>query len=187
MYLIFHVCFIDEFVVRTVYLGLGSNVEGPLGNRDAQVGAAIELLPKHGVLVSRVSRRYESKPIGPQNQPSFLNLVLEAKTELEPYELLSTLKTIELDLGRRQTYRWGPRSIDIDILWDQEHRVETEKLHIPHKEIRSRLFVLLPWSELAPDLCVYEDATTVDTMLQNLQDVTTQKGQKIEELIWLAA
>jgi 2-amino-4-hydroxy-6-hydroxymethyldihydropteridine diphosphokinase len=131
-----------------VHLSLGSN----LGDRAANLRAALDALDRlDGVAVWAVSHAYETEPVGKTDQPEFLNVAAEIETDLEPLELLNAVKGIEADLGRVPAERWGPRTIDIDIvLWGP--RIEaTERLALPHPEFRKRAFVLTPLAELAPD------------------------------------
>ena len=94
---------------------------------------------------------YETEPYGVPEQPGFLNMAAEIETGLQPPELLEAIKAIEDRLGRRQTQRWGPREIDIDIvLWD-DMILDTETLTVPHPDFRRRAFVLIPLAEIAPE------------------------------------
>ncbi len=135
---------------RTGYLGLGSNV----GDRAEHLRAAIELLPQHGVSVDAVSSAYETEPVGEiLDQPDFLNAAARMATELEPEELLDVCKAIEAERGRMFAGpRHGPRPLDLDVLLlgDLEH--SSERLTIPHPQVSSRRFVLVPLLELDPEL-----------------------------------
>ena len=135
------------------YLGLGSNV----GDRRANLQAATDRLVEHGVTVLASSSTYDTDPVGEiVDQPSFLNACLRIDTDLEPEELLDACKAVERELGRPQPgegyVRHGPRPIDVDLLLlgDLEHR--SERLSLPHEQVASRRFVLVPLLELAPDL-----------------------------------
>ena len=130
-----------------VYLGLGANV----GDRRLNLRAALRRLPPLA-RVEAVSSLYETAPVGPQDQPSFLNAVCRAKTELSPKALLRYLQEIERGLGRRPGPRWGPRPIDIDVLLYGDAVVEEAELRVPHPELANRAFVLVPLAELAGDL-----------------------------------
>ena len=121
-----------------VWLALGSN----LGDRAAYLQAACEALPEAGVRLLRASRVAETEPIGVEDQPRFLNQVLEAETSLEPRPLLDTIKAVERQLGRTPGERWGPREIDIDILRYDGLTVDEPGLHIPHPELQNRPFLL---------------------------------------------
>jgi 2-amino-4-hydroxy-6-hydroxymethyldihydropteridine diphosphokinase len=99
----------------------------------------------------QASHVYETSPVGVENQPAFLNQAVEIETDLEPLELLVTVKSIERELGRTETTRWGPRVIDIDIILWGGRTVKTPNLTIPHKQFRRRAFVLKPLQEIAPN------------------------------------
>ena len=134
--------------MRGVYLSLGSNV----GDRGENLRLAVERLVPAGVRVLRVSPVYETEPVDYANQRWFLNLVVEAETELFPMQLLARTGSIERDLGRVRTVEKGPRTIDIDILFYGRSVVKTERLEIPHPRVAERRFVLAPLADLAPDL-----------------------------------
>jgi 2-amino-4-hydroxy-6-hydroxymethyldihydropteridine diphosphokinase len=131
----------------TVYLALGTN----LGDRPANLRAAIAALPP-AVTVLAESPVYETPPWGLTDQPAFLNMVVKARTRLEPARLLATLKRIEQELGRTPTVRWGPRVIDMDILFYDDLVLETPEATIPHPRLHERAFVLVPLADIAPDL-----------------------------------
>jgi len=132
---------------HTVYLSLGSN----LGDRLANLQAAISSLSPQ-VQPQVHSSIYETEPWGYSDQPAFLNLVLKATTDLDPYDLLTFLKNLEVSLGRQETFRFGPRLIDLDILFFDELVLDSPVLTIPHPHIAERAFVLVPLVEIAPDL-----------------------------------
>ena len=129
-----------------VWLALGSN----LGDRAGYLQAACEALPEAGITLLRASRIAETEPIGVEDQPRFLNQVLEVETSLEPRPMLDTVKTIERRLGRTPGKRWGPREIDIDILRYDDRSVDEPGLHIPHAELQNRPFLLELLGELEP-------------------------------------
>lgn len=133
--------------LHEIYLAFGAN----LGDRAATLRAARARLSP-GVDVVRCSRVYETPPWGDQNQPAFLNAVCHGCTTLSPLELLAYLKTIERELGRVQTRRWGPRVIDLDILFFDDLVLNTSDLTIPHPLLHRRAFVLQPLHEIAPSL-----------------------------------
>ena len=133
--------------MHTVYLGLGTN----LGDRRMNLQTAIRALPP-AVLVRAESKIYETPAWGYEDQPRFLNMAIEAQTELAPKDLLAHIKEIERRLGRKATFRWGPRVIDIDILFFDELVLESPQLIIPHARLQERAFVLVPLRDLAPDL-----------------------------------
>jgi len=132
---------------HTVYLALGSNMDDRLAN----LKQAIASLPPQ-MTVKKKSHVYETPPWGYEDQPKFLNQVLMAQTYLEPELLLRHLKRLEIALGRKATFRNGPRLIDIDILFYDDLVLETPDLIIPHPRLHERGFVLLPLMDIAPDL-----------------------------------
>ena len=133
----------------TAYLGLGAN----LGDRLANMREAVRLLEAHGSCrVTARSPVYETKPIGIEDQPDFLNAVIAIETSLGPEALLDLCKSIENRLGRVRTNKWGPRVIDLDILLCGEAVVQQEGLTIPHPEAVNRAFVLVPLADIAPEI-----------------------------------
>ncbi len=132
---------------HTVYLALGSN----LGDREQNLKEAIASLSPQMVVKAK-SHIYETLPWGYEDQPKFLNQVLEAQTYLEPEPLLKHLKRLEIALGRKASFRNGPRLIDIDILFYDDLVLDTPLLTIPHPRLHERGFVLLPMMDIAPDL-----------------------------------
>lgn len=131
----------------TVYLALGTN----LGQREANLRAAREALAFQ-VGLTAASRLYQTEPWGYTDQPAFLNQVLAAETSLPPLDLLDLLKQIETDLGRKATFRYGPRLIDLDLLLYDDLVLDTPRLTLPHPRMAERAFVLAPLAEIAPDL-----------------------------------
>ncbi|MGO9258293.1 MAG: 2-amino-4-hydroxy-6-hydroxymethyldihydropteridine diphosphokinase [Bryobacteraceae bacterium] len=138
--------------MKTIYLSLGSNV----GDRQANLRAALERLAAPDLRVVRVSPVYETEPVdappGIPEQRWFLNLAAEAETDLFPMQLLARTQKIERALGRVRTVRNGPRSIDIDILLYAKAVVRSARLEIPHPRMHERRFVLAPLADLAPEL-----------------------------------
>jgi len=129
-----------------VYIGIGSN----LGNREENCKRAISLLIERGIKLIRSSSMIETEPWGIKEQPRFINMAIEIETEQKPKELLSTLKEIESEMGREGNTRWGPRIIDLDILFYDDLIIKTPELEIPHKGTYDRIHVLEPLSEIAP-------------------------------------
>ncbi|HKI55195.1 MAG TPA: 2-amino-4-hydroxy-6-hydroxymethyldihydropteridine diphosphokinase [Anaerolineales bacterium] len=129
-----------------VYLSLGTN----LGNRAANLKEAISSLPPQMNVKAR-SKVYETPPWGYTDQDNFLNQVVKAATYLEPEKLLKHIKRLEVAMGRKASFRYGPRLIDIDILFYDDVVLETSSLTIPHPDLHERGFVLLPMMDIAPD------------------------------------
>lgn len=138
--------------MKTVYLGLGSNLQDP----PSQLRLAVKAILEHPAIVfQQCSSLYESLPLGPSDQPSFFNIVLKIDTALTPMELLAWTAAIEIAQGRvRHAERWGPRCIDIDILLYGNDVICTERLVIPHPGLKVREFVVIPLLEIAPGLCL---------------------------------
>jgi 2-amino-4-hydroxy-6-hydroxymethyldihydropteridine diphosphokinase len=138
--------------MRLGYLGLGSNV----GNRRANLQAAVEELWIRGVPVLASSSVYETEPVGEVlDQREFLNACVRIETELDPESLLDTCKAVERALGRQPGgVRHGPRPIDVDVLLLEGVEYESDRLRLPHRECTTRRFVLVPLLELEPDLVV---------------------------------
>jgi 2-amino-4-hydroxy-6-hydroxymethyldihydropteridine diphosphokinase len=134
-------------MAETAYLGLGSN----LGDRLVNLREAVRLLAERpGIAVLRCSRVYETEAVGPP-QPAYLNAVVEVLTELEPRDLLGACLGVEEQMGRVRTERWGPRTIDLDVLTFGQRVVDEDGLSIPHPRMHERGFVLVPLRELDPD------------------------------------
>ena len=135
--------------MAVVYLGLGSNI----GDREDYLARACGLLHQHpAVTVQAVSSLYETAPVGFTAQDAFLNIVARVNTILRPESLLAVTQAVESRLGREPAVRWGPRVIDIDILLYDALQVHRPFLDIPHNALSERLFVLVPLSELEPEL-----------------------------------
>jgi len=148
-----------------VFLGLGSTI----GDRLGQLNAALRALAQH-VDVLETSSVYETEPVGHAGQPPFLNLVCHAVTGLAPLELLDLTQRIETELDRLPTFKNGPRTVDIDILFYGSRSVHTTQLDIPHPRIPERSFVLIPLAEIAPDLVHPELRKTVATLANETRD-----------------
>ncbi len=129
--------------MTVVVLALGSN----LGDRAANLCSAADRLEAAGIVVTKRSSIWETPPV-PADQPEFLNAAVVAETELAPLDVLRALKAIEYDLGRRPGRRWGPRPIDVDILFYGEQAIDLPELTIPHPRIAERAFVLAPLAEI---------------------------------------
>jgi len=135
----------SEALSNAVFIGIGANI-GPVRENFAK---ALKSIEKRARVVS-VSSLYESNPVGPQDQPKFTNAVIKVETELAPFELLDRLKEIEREIGRKKTKRWGPRVIDLDIIFYGDLVINTDSLVIPHPRAHERRFVLEPLLEIEP-------------------------------------
>ncbi len=133
-------------MAQDVFIGAGSN----LGDRQAALATAAKLLAPDANVI-KASRVYETPPWGFEDQPAFLNQVLQVETKLDPPALLDHLKQIERKMGRESTFRFGPRIIDLDILFYGDLIYTSDRLQIPHALAAERAFVLVPMREIAPD------------------------------------
>jgi 2-amino-4-hydroxy-6-hydroxymethyldihydropteridine diphosphokinase len=133
-------------VKQHVYLSLGSN----LGDRSKNLRDVIAALPAAGIDVTRISSMYETEPVDYLEQPWFVNMVVEAETELAPAELLEALRRIETQMGSEKLIAKGPRLIDMDVLLYGDAVIDTPDLQIPHPRMHLRRFVLEPLAEIAP-------------------------------------
>ena len=133
---------------HTAYVALGSN----LGDKEANLRRALELLEERGVEVVKTSSFICTEPYGVTDQPQFLNGVCEVRTSLVPLALLHTLLEIEQEMGRVRLRHWGERNIDLDLLLYEDVVLDTPELILPHPDMQNRDFVLLPLAEIAPKL-----------------------------------
>jgi len=131
-----------------VYIALGSNV----GDREANLRRAVQLIEQYGIVVARPSSLYETEPVGYLDQSWFLNAALEATTDLAADQLLAALRAIESQMGSSKPFRNGPRLIDLDILLYGDAVIDTPTLQVPHPRMLQRNFVLAPLAEIAPQL-----------------------------------
>jgi len=162
--------------MRETYLGLGTN----MGDREKNL---LEALKQISVLcpILDYSSLYNTAPEGYTEQADFLNMVVKIDASgFEPHELLRSVKAIERSMGREGTFRWGPRVIDIDILYSSDIRCRSEQLSIPHKELLNRLFVLVPLSELTDSLTFEGDTVHFESRIRELtKDECREVDQKV--------
>jgi 2-amino-4-hydroxy-6-hydroxymethyldihydropteridine diphosphokinase len=160
------------------YIGLGSN----LGDQLVNLKKAIKLINQiEGTEVIVVSPVYLTEPVGYEDQPWFYNCVAGIATELTPEQLLAALQGIENRLGRVRTVRWGPRTVDLDILLYGSLQVESEELTIPHPRMRERAFVMVPLADIAPNE-KFADGETVETVRNRLGE--DKKYTCIMQKVW---
>jgi 2-amino-4-hydroxy-6-hydroxymethyldihydropteridine diphosphokinase len=157
-------------MTHKIFLGLGSN----LGDRRDYLDAAISAMPP-AVNILRRSPIYETAPWGFTDQDNFLNMVVEAETELGPKQLLILLKGIEVKLGRQTRFQNGPREIDLDILLYDDLVFDDSGLRIPHPRLHERAFILAPLADLAPDLEIPGVGKTVARCLAELDTSGVKK------------
>ena len=149
----------------TAYIGLGSNI----GDKMASCRRALDLLSRAG-RVTRVSSFYCTEPVGFADQEPFLNAVCEIETGLSPLALLAACHIIEEELGRNRLFRWGPRTIDLDILLYGDQVMNTVELTIPHPRMTERRFALVPLCEIAPQAVDPVSKKTISRLLEELGD-----------------
>lgn len=142
-----------------ILLSLGSN----LGDRDGNLRTALEQLEETGISVTHRSSLYETEPVELQEQPNFVNLACEVKTQLSPDQLLETCLAVERKMGRKRRQKWGPRKIDIDILFYGDEIIDQPQLQVPHPRLRQRRFVLIPLEEIHSS---FRDPKTGKTVAQ---------------------
>ena len=157
-----------------VYLSLGSNI----GNRQEYIESAIELVGKReGIKILKKSGLYETSPVGYVEQDLFLNAVIKIEADFSEREILKIINKIENELDRKREIRWGPRTIDIDILIFSDKKINETDLIIPHKEMLNRLFVLVPLIE------IYDgEYFKKEKIIERIGELVEVGNQKIEKL-----
>lgn len=162
-----------------IILGLGSN----LGSRSDNIINALNFLSANNpIIIQQVSSLYETAPIGFLSQPPFLNAVAEIQTSLEPFSLLEACLQTEKLMGRIRDIRWGPRIIDIDLLFYHNVKMQSETLILPHPCLHERRFVLQPLAEITSDILVGNGQTIAELLAQlaNNNDVRLYKKLLLE-------
>lgn len=153
------------------YLGIGGN----MGNKKENIEKTIELLKSNdSIKVTKISSLYETEPVGYVDQDWFLNIVVEIDTSLEPYSLLEYCNHIETELRRERIIKWGPRTIDVDILLYEGFTLTSEKLTVPHPRMCERAFVMIPLYEIVQNIVI--NNTEINDIVKNLQ------GEKIRKI-----
>jgi 2-amino-4-hydroxy-6-hydroxymethyldihydropteridine diphosphokinase len=150
---------------NTAFIALGSNI----GDRFNYLRKAIQQLNKYPEIeLVNYSSVYETDPVGYEDQDLFLNMVIEVQTEWNPYQLLDACLKTEVELGRKRDVRWGPRTIDLDILLYNQENIETEKLIVPHPRMGERNFVMIPLLEISPDIILPGRETSLEAGISEL-------------------
>lgn len=174
--------------METAYIGMGANLPSRAGEPAATLAAAVKRLERLG-RVTRRSRLYSTAPVGFQEQPRFVNAVVELETELAPRALLAALLEIEREFGRERAQEQtnGPRTLDLDILMYGDLRIDEADLQVPHPRLAERAFVLVPLNEIAPRAVDARSGNTVGELLQRLfpgSDDENQAVVPIESAAW---
>ena len=155
----------NSMLTTNVFLGLGSN----LGDRDSHLNdAVVALCSNKAITIISQSSVLETEPLGNEDQGKFLNVVVEIETTLSPKKLMKTCLDIEMHQGRVREEKWGPRTIDIDILFFSDQLIQSEGLDVPHPEVQNRSFVLIPLVEIAPMMVHPTLGITAKAMLHAL-------------------
>lgn len=158
----------------TAYIGIGSNAGDKVLNCETAISEILKI-DQHKLLGR--SSFFNTRPIGYTAQDWFVNSVIKIETDLEPIDLYRMLKTIEVRLGRKETFRGGPRVIDLDLLLFDDRRIETEELQVPHPRFHERQFVLIPLSEIDQNLIHPVLKKTVGELLEEIKE-----GQGVEKI-----
>ena len=153
-----------------VFIGLGSNI-GDRATYLQQALSELENLPQ--TTVNKYSSVYETEPVGVKGQPRFLNMVVELDSLLRPDDLIHELKEIEQRVGRTLSERWGPREIDLDLLYYGGEMLNETSLHVPHPEISNRRFVLVPLKEIAAEFLDPLRHLSIEELLQQCSDTSS--------------
>jgi len=150
-----------------VYIGLGSNLADPQSQLKKAI-IAMEMIPSSSV--AKTSPFYRSKAVGPEDQPDYINAVVELDTELSASVLLDYLQAIENEQGRERKIKWGARTLDLDILLFGDEIINDDRLQVPHVEMHKRGFVLLPLNKIAPECVIPGVGLVSDLLLKDNTD-----------------
>ena len=151
--------------MNTAYIALGSNIS----KREEFLKDAITLLDEHNdIQVTKKSSVYETAPVGYTEQSDFLNMVIKVQTSLPPLQLLDYCQGIERELGRKRVIKWGPRTIDLDILLYNHENMKAERLTVPHPHMQERAFVMVPLADLDAEVTLPHMKQTAAEVLRNL-------------------
>nr|WP_309101596.1 2-amino-4-hydroxy-6-hydroxymethyldihydropteridine diphosphokinase [Fredinandcohnia onubensis] len=151
---------------NTAYIALGTNI----GTRESYLHSALQAIQGNDIDIIGFSSIYETDPVGYEDQDRFLNMVIKVNTNLQPMDLLEVLQSIERESGRERKIRWGPRTLDLDILLFNQENIETERLIVPHPRMTERAFVLVPLAEIDQDVEIPAVTKPISLLLDELQD-----------------
>jgi len=151
--------------MNQAFISLGTNIEP---RKKYLVQALNQLAEHNGIIIRKKSSIYETAPVGYVDQAQFLNMVVQIDTSLSPIDLLNDCQQIEKDLGRKRSIRFGPRTIDLDILIYNQEIIHSERLTIPHPRMHKRAFVLIPLQEIASNLFIPHVALTIDQLVKQI-------------------
>lgn len=156
---------LSQVMVNNIYIGVGGNLTNP---KQTVIDAIAALRQLEHIEVIASSSLYQSKPMGPQDQPDYVNAVVHIATSLTPLALLDKLQAVEQQFGRvRKAERWGARTLDLDMLLYGDSIISTERLQVPHYGMKQREFVLIPLAEIAPELQL-PDGSSVTTLVKQI-------------------
>ncbi|SIS61967.1 2-amino-4-hydroxy-6-hydroxymethyldihydropteridine diphosphokinase [Salimicrobium flavidum] len=162
--------------MNTAYIALGSNISP----REKFLQESIQQLEENPYIdVLRKSSIYETDPIGYVEQDDFLNMVIMMRTSLQPLELLDVCQEVEKNFGRERLMKWGPRTIDLDILALNQVDMKTERLILPHPHLHERAFALIPLADVNNDLILYPDGKTIKELVEELSDEESAAVRKV--------
>lgn len=153
--------------MNKAFIALGTNIEPRKSYLDQ---ALVALEEQTDIKIIKESSIYETEPVGYLDQKSFLNMVIEVDTTFSAIELLDYCQSIEQELGRERTIRFGPRTIDLDIIVYNQEDINTDRLTLPHPRMHERAFVLIPFNEIAPDLLVKGFDKRINHLTMNLSE-----------------
>lgn len=151
--------------MNIAYIAFGTNV----GNREENINVALKMMEDRGLKIIKTSKIYVTEPYGYKDQPEFLNGAVEVETSLSCRELLNVLLNIEKDMGRVRHFKWGPRNIDLDIIFYNDEVIDEPDLKVPHPDMQNRDFVLKPLCDLNPNFVHPVFKKTVKTLLEELK------------------
>lgn len=159
--------------MNTAYLSIGSNI----GDRLQFLKDAVEKVAAHSdIQVERVSDIYETDPVGYTDQAAFLNIAVKLATSLAPHDLLAVCQSVEQELGRKRLIRWGPRTVDLDILVYNDENIESDDLVIPHPRMAERAFVVIPLASISTDPALHQLAAEFDPEKEGIRLWTAFDG-----------